>query len=352
LPADRFCSGHLVWVQQEAQPRQCLAVHATFTEYGDAGKKWRFLEANLWGILPKEYYSEGRYLTFNPPAAGTDPAPCAEREGHYVAGSLPQSCGGEDPDHGLPPKAAGNIMWQEGLRRSRRLQANVKLMEAQVHALRDALALARVLNRTLVLPHFEALCDRSELPEIIPSCIYPGAPPRMRVPFKASTHFVTDTHKLQMMAEPAAFGMRSSKFGGRVTSPLRLRAHSFLHDARTSEAIRGARTLVRVRQRDSVTKGNALDGAGEAVLVAGATDREVLEGLHAFREQRVLVLENAQGAFSGWEADDAQAQLFNTMMQYYLLRGAWCCTWQGGNQDNGRVYLTPPPALTLRGRPL
>ena len=46
LPAARFCSGHLMWVQQAAQPRQCLSVHATFTEYGDAGKRWRFLEAN------------------------------------------------------------------------------------------------------------------------------------------------------------------------------------------------------------------------------------------------------------------------------------------------------------------
>jgi hypothetical protein len=28
-------------------------------------------------------------------------------------------------------------------------------MRRQVHALRDALAIARVLNRTLVLPHFD-----------------------------------------------------------------------------------------------------------------------------------------------------------------------------------------------------
>ena len=46
LAASRFCSGHLVWMQQDAQPRQCHSVHATFTEFGDAGKRWRFLEAN------------------------------------------------------------------------------------------------------------------------------------------------------------------------------------------------------------------------------------------------------------------------------------------------------------------
>ena len=36
----------------------------------------------------------------------------------------------------------------------------------QVHALRDALAIARVLNRSLILPHFDCLCDRSELTEV------------------------------------------------------------------------------------------------------------------------------------------------------------------------------------------
>ena len=45
MPADRFCSGHMVWVQQEGDVRDCLSVHATFTEYGDGGKRFRFLEA-------------------------------------------------------------------------------------------------------------------------------------------------------------------------------------------------------------------------------------------------------------------------------------------------------------------
>ncbi len=52
-------------------------------------------------------------------------------------------------------------------------------MGRQVHALRDAMAVARVLNRTLIVPHFDCVCDRSELTEVIPSCVYPGAPPRM-----------------------------------------------------------------------------------------------------------------------------------------------------------------------------
>ena len=50
-------------------------------------------------------------------------------------------------------------------------------MRRQLHALRDALALAVVLNRTLVLPQFDCVCDRSELVDFVPSCTFPGAPP-------------------------------------------------------------------------------------------------------------------------------------------------------------------------------
>ena len=116
-------------------------------------------------MLSEGYYAdrpERRYLTFEPPRAGPDPMPCAPGEGVHVAGQLTRACGGEDPHHGLPPKPIGKeIYWQEGLKRSVRLRANVELMARQVHALRDAMAIARVLNRTLIIPHFECLCDRS-----------------------------------------------------------------------------------------------------------------------------------------------------------------------------------------------
>lgn len=107
------------------------------------------MEAGLWAVLPREYYEEGRFLTFVPPAAGPDPMPCKPGEGEHRPGQPAMPCGGEDPHHGLPPKPIGmEIKWQEGLKRSVRLRQNVELMSRQVHALRDALAIARVLNRT------------------------------------------------------------------------------------------------------------------------------------------------------------------------------------------------------------
>ena len=349
LPAARFCSGHLVWVQQAAQLGQCLSVHATFTEYGDAGKKWRFLEAGLWGLLPDDYYTEGRYLTFTPPVSPPDPAPCAPGEGVYVKGATPRACGGEDPSYKnswVGPRV-GNIMGHEALKRSSRLQSNVALMARQVHALRDALAIARVLNRTLMLPHFDCLCDRSEDVYVVPTCVHHGAPPSLQLPFKCSQHFVADTHKLQLMAtEPTRFGMQPHKFGGAFTEPLRLRAHSFLDDPRTAAAIRGGVVDVTVGG-DELDAVEAQRPSQRPRLPKGATNVVVQRELAKHTDARVLRLSDAEGAFGGWETEKQQARLFTTMMEYYLHRGAWCCSSRNNGNEDGRVYTKDPPRYKM-----
>ena len=79
------------------QVRDCYAVHGTFTEFGDAGKRWRMLESGLWAPLPQSYFTDGNFLTFDPPKPPADPAPCEPGEGRHVAsGAPPQTCGGED----------------------------------------------------------------------------------------------------------------------------------------------------------------------------------------------------------------------------------------------------------------
>lgn len=226
-----------------------------------------------------------------------------------------------------------------------------------MHALRDALALARVLNRTLILPHFDCMCDRSEDTDIVPSCIYPGAPPSLSVPFKCSQHFVADTHKLQLMAlDPTRFGMQPYKFNGNVAAPLPLRAHSFLLDPRAADV---AADLVHipVEPRDA---SRAAAGAPARQLRRGRVGHALPRGLSNVRalqllaphaSARVLELADAEGLFGGWETQRTQAELFSTMMDYYLLRGAWCCTSRNlGNQDDGRAYLISPPPLRLPRR--
>jgi len=90
-----------------------------------------------------------------------------------------------------------------------------------------------------------------------------GAPRSMRLPFKCSTGFILDTHKLQMLSAPTLFGMRKEKFGGAVTPPLPIRGHSFLHDPRTAVEIKQSVTSV--------------------VLPRGSTNVQVLAGTACLR---------------------------------------------------------------------
>jgi hypothetical protein len=65
-----------VWTQQAGATRGCMSVHATFTEYGDAGKRWRMLESGLWAVVEPAYFTQGNFLTFDLPAPPPDPSPC------------------------------------------------------------------------------------------------------------------------------------------------------------------------------------------------------------------------------------------------------------------------------------
>ena len=377
LPAERYCSGHLVWMQQDAQPWQCHSVHATFTEFGDAGKRWRFMEAGLWASIPQSYLTdkERRYLTFEPPLPPADPSPCLPSEGRYTnGGAPPRECGGEDAKHTLSrPKRGGDILAEEGAQRSSRLRYNLELMRRQLHALRDAAAIAYVLNRTLVLPHFDCLCDRSELVDYIPSCVFPGAPPNLPFPRKCSTHFVLNIHKLLYLQQPQDHGLPTVE--GMPTRPLPLRAHAFLQDEAvqrtigtsvTTVSVKGAPDQLETKPRCSAPGGRtclpplvddtarfaefkASDshlGQADVVLKRASDDAEVLRLLGttaSMRNTKLIRLTDAEGAFNGWSSNPSQGVMFNHLEMYFMLGGDWCCTSRRAN--DGRLYPIDPPRL-------
>jgi len=151
-------------------------------------------------------------------------------------------------------------------------------------------------------------------------------------PFKCSTHFVLDTHKLQMLGMPTAFGMGPHKFNGAVTPPLQLRAHSFLTDPRTDRAIIASHATVVVTPRGGGSGatprgggsgatprgggGGATPRGGDCTLRRGATDDEVAASLSDLRGTRVVRLSDALGVFGGWShARSTEGFLFNTMME-------------------------------------
>ena len=76
------------------------------------------------------------------------------------------------------------------------------------------------------------------------------------------------------------------------------------------------------------------------------TAAEVKAQLASVEGARVLRLSDAEGVFGGWTSNRDQSRLFHTLMDYYVHRGAWCCSSRNqARQDDGRVYVRPPPPL-------
>ena len=132
LPSHLFPSGHVYFIQRQLRSIQDTApyaIHLTFQNCDQSGKRHRMREARLWMVDPPSYY--------NPPN-----------------GLLSYT-----PD--LPPELTSQFNSTSALPQTRNLHgsdavlaSHFALINHQLLQVRTALALALVLNRTLVLPRF------------------------------------------------------------------------------------------------------------------------------------------------------------------------------------------------------
>jgi hypothetical protein len=131
LPLRYFANGHTFFVQRLYQKKDHpppFVVHMTY-QYGDDsafpyGKRQRMREGRVWQVDPPSYFNDGYYLAVAPEAA-----------------TLPIDY--------LP----GNVTTAQAADRFNREETQLRTV------LRDALALAIALNRTLVLPRMLCYCD-------------------------------------------------------------------------------------------------------------------------------------------------------------------------------------------------
>ena len=182
------------------------------------GKLWRLREAALWNLEPSGHFAGGRYLSFTPPAIPTPypPArvePLADCRRRTARGEPPPSqyAGWWNADRLAADAAAagGSCVSEvrqykdkgddgiiiEALRTSPRLQGHMKMAARYLLALRDGMAVAWLLNRTFVFPHFESLCDRSEWPDIMPTCRLENSD--LAFPFRSPLNFLINVHFMQ-----------------------------------------------------------------------------------------------------------------------------------------------------------
>ena len=355
LPAAKFCGGHTFFVQQSSRRGECFNVHVTFTEGGVHGKLWRLKEAALWNLEPPGYFDEGRYLSFRPPVvphplppaaiepydecvarhasgaksavydgwwAPSSPAPCAKHVKQY------RDTNGDD-----------GVNIGEAIAMAPRLQAHLKMAARYLVALRDGMVAAWLLNRTFVFPEFECMCDRSEWPDVMPSCRLENSD--LEFPFKCPLNFLINVHFMQ--------GIENGNNGRRGVP---YREHSFLSNPRLSRRLQESRTHVAFREQKAAFHGEDVapsETAKMAILPRGATDHEVLAALGpgtAHDETAVLVLDDAEDVLGGFE--DAEAgQYIRGLLDSKMLYGSWCCSRTNFHHPGATAFFTAPPRLPL-----
>jgi hypothetical protein len=144
LPVASFASGHTYFVQRmyKTQAVTPYVVHTTYQFGGSAGKRHRLREAGLWQDAT-EYYSQGQFLE--------------------VSITIPTT----------PPNF-------DSLGGREMTKYHLEAVVAQLSEIKDALAIAAVLNRTLIMPKIYCFCDRYW--GILENCRPPGSA-NFEIPF-------------------------------------------------------------------------------------------------------------------------------------------------------------------------
>ena len=324
---------------------------------------WRFRDSARWYLDPPAYFDPppaaatggtgtgGRLLSYTPPqpllplAPERDDAAPTEKNDKYKAGWL------------VP----------DALRQSPRLQAQLELVRRHLLAIRDALVLAHILRRTLVLPELPCVCDRSEAPSILQHCVYEAAD--LQMPFVCPIAHIFDLPRL-LNIQPVG-----SAFGGHLGKPpprgdsdsglpwyerqaglnagVELRESAFLRNPRTHPRYQfggpggvqgGAAVRVAIARNASHAAALAARGGGGGdaapFLREGASDVQVLAALDAHPAPR-LHLESTEGIFGGWVGRRSRDE-WEANMGRFVSGGSWCCSsWYKPSGSFDFAYARP-----------
>ncbi|KAL4446836.1 hypothetical protein ABPG77_008080 [Micractinium sp. CCAP 211/92] len=294
LPVLLFPGGHMAFVQRLPSKYRVepYVVHATFQRYSTDlsryGKRGRFRQFGLWLLDGPEYHSPpgARYLTYQNDVRQYIEHLVATRHG----GILPL------------------------------LQRHIIAMSYQLAQFRDALAVARMLNRTLVLPTSWCWCDYDWTPHIVEKCKIRGSD--LRLPFECPADFV--------------FHIPAMDLDARVNSTYRL--PGFLEDPRAPAELRRSRAEVRVVPGPGRRAAPEGPGVGmtdsAAVLVSdkaarvlrmGAMEQEVLAVASPLQSVAVVTLSHMRpGLVRGFDRPEDSLE-FDQLYESLTPEMYWCC---------------------------
>lgn len=344
LPVVLFPGGHVAFVQRSPwrHKQQPYVVHATFqrypTDYSLYSKRGRFREFGMWLTDGQEYYAPpgAKWLTY-------------QNSVRQYIDALSQQL---YPESGMP------LFYRQ-----------IVGMSYQLALFRDALAAARMLNRTLVLPTSWCWCDYDWTPHVLERCKIRGSD--LRLPFECPADYVFYTPLMDM--QPG----------------LDYRVPGFLEDPRAPAEVRSSRMKLQVLGGEGLPLAPlaaAPPGGGDAIalvlpaaaaaqarLVAqessasaaaglvklGSSQEQLLAAAKPLEQAAVIELSHMQpGLLSGFSRPE-DSRAFDAMYRNITQDMYWCCGGNGGTDRAMFWYTLPqdfsggqwqpwePPVLTL-----
>ncbi|XP_020596119.1 arabinosyltransferase XEG113 isoform X2 [Phalaenopsis equestris] len=279
LAASIFCSGHTYFVQSMYQQLRLepYAVHTTFQYAGTEGKRHRLREAMLFHDEPSYYDSPGGFLSFKPNI----------------------------------PKA----LLLDG---AHTLESHFSLVNYQLKQIRTALAIASLVNRTLVMPPIWCRLDRMWFghPGIMEGTL-------TRQPFLCPMDHVFEVN---IMLRDQSF----EEFGPTID----FREYSFLQNPRLPKQVKESFLEVQLCEQKlpKCHATNRTERQGFIKLPKHSTQEMIIQLFSMHKDVRVIEFSSMMDVFGGFDNAVAETRFRNRVQGYV---GIWCCVM---NKDPGHIF--------------
>ncbi|KAI4370809.1 hypothetical protein MLD38_019118 [Melastoma candidum] len=270
LPASIFCSGHTYFVQAMYQQLRLepYAVHTTFQYAGTEGKRHRLREGMLFYDAPEYYNVSEGFLSFRP--------------------SIPK-----------------NLL----LDGEHNIESHFTLLNYQIKQIRTALAVATVLNRTLIMPPLWCRLDRMWFPH---PGILEGS--MTRQPFLCPLDHAFEINTMLKELPEDEFG-----------PPINIREYSLLNNPAMPKQVKESFLEVQVCRPGSQNcqLSNNTASAGIIRLPRNSNEETLKTVFSSFKDVKVIQFSSMQDAFGGF-TDKSREEKFRRRVKRYT--GIWCCT--------------------------
>ncbi|CAA2956754.1 arabinosyltransferase XEG113 [Olea europaea subsp. europaea] len=279
LPVSIFCSGHTYFIQAiyEQLKLEPYAVHTTFQYAGTEGKRHRLREAKVFYDPPEYYDSPGGFLIFKP--------------------SIPKS---------LLLDGKHNV------------ESHFTLVNYQIKQIRTALAIASLLNRTLVMPPLWCRLDRLWFghPGVLVGTL-------TRQPFICPLDHVFEVNVMLREFPEEEMGPK-----------INFREYSFFENPLLPQKVKESWLDVHLCQEGSqgCQVSNATSRAGVLKFPKRSTEETFKTIFSSFMDVKVIHFSSMQDAFLGF-TDKKWEEKFRNRMKRYV--GIWCCV---EDHTPGHIY--------------